>query len=250
MTSTRRRGTGWTIVQTGPVPDDPAAPDPLLDAPSWAPSWLPTVDDLRGTRMLRWMVGIVFFAGLAACVSRGADSPADPVLGPRPSSTLAPSGGTSSGADAPSGAGDTATELAAIFGTVLGELVSASGELLELCLLRADTAEERSRGLMGVTDLRGHDGMVFVNDTTVASSFYMFDTQLPLTVAWWDETGAFVSATDMDPCESEDPAACPRHPPAGPYRLALEVEQGSSVARAFAPGASLRLTGDACRARS
>ena len=55
--------------------------DPLLDPPPWAPSWLPTVDDVRGMRAWRWIVGAVFVAGLAGCVSEGADRPADPVLG-------------------------------------------------------------------------------------------------------------------------------------------------------------------------
>ncbi len=222
---------------------EPGAPDPLLDPPSWAPSWLPTVDDSRGFRILRWAVYAVLFAGLAACMSRGADSPADPTLGPEPSPTVSTS---ASFPDAPV----TADSLADTFGTALAELVSASGKALELCVLQADTPQERGQGLMQVTDLGGYDGMVFTNDAPSENPFYMYRTLLPLTVAWWDGSGAFVSAADMSPCDSTDPNACERYPPAGPYRLALEVEQGSSLTAAFQPGASLRLTGEACPAAS
>jgi hypothetical protein len=56
--------------------------DPLLDRPNWAPEWLPTIDDLDGMRWLRTAIGVVLVAGLLAFVARGADQPADPVLGP------------------------------------------------------------------------------------------------------------------------------------------------------------------------
>ena len=61
--------------------------DPLLDAPSWAPDWLPTIDDLDRMRWLRWGIGLVLAAGLVAFVGRGADQPADPVLGPPTTAT-------------------------------------------------------------------------------------------------------------------------------------------------------------------
>lgn len=216
-----------------------AGPDPLLDPPPWAPSWLPTVDDARGLRIMRWVVGLVFVAGLAACVSEGADSPADPEVGVDPSSTSADAATTTS---TPQG------ELAGRFGTIAARLQTAAGELIELCLLHADTVEERSQGLMQVTDLEGHDGMLFSNDAPSEGPFYMYRTLLPLTIAWWDGDGRFVSTTDMVPCESEDPAACERYPPAGPYRLALEVVQGSPLAAHLQDGATLTPTGEACPA--
>lgn len=57
-------------------------PDPLLDRPEWAPRWLPSIDDDRQVRLLRWALGIVLAAGLLACVTEGANSPPDPELGP------------------------------------------------------------------------------------------------------------------------------------------------------------------------
>jgi uncharacterized membrane protein (UPF0127 family) len=211
-------------------------PDPLLDPPSWAPSWLPTVDDVVGFRVLRWIVSAVFVAGLAGCVTESADRPADPTLAAPPATAAVPEPEPGS--------------LAARFGTVAARLVALSGEVLELCLLHADTLEERSEGLMQVTDLEGHDGMLFSSDEVVDGPFYMFRTLLPLTISWWDGEGGFVSRTDMVPCESEDPAACERYPPAGPYRWAIEVVQGSPVAERFEPGTRLEVTGDACAARA
>lgn len=201
--------------------------DPLLDPPSWAPSWLPTVDDVREMRLARWLIGAVLAAGLVACVSEGANAPADPEV-------AAPASAVS--------------DLAGRFGTVAARLTTAAGEVLELCLLHADTVEERSQGLMRVTDLEGHDGMLFSNDAPSDAPFYMFRTILPLTIAWWDDAGTFVSRADMAPCESKDPADCERYPPAGPYRLGLEVVQGSPVAQRFEPGATLVPTGEACAA--
>lgn len=205
--------------------------DPLLDPPSWAPSWLPTVDDVRGARLLRWLVTAVFVAGVAACVTEGADSPADPELGPV---STAPTG------TAPSDG------LAARFGTVAARLVAVSGEVLELCLLHADTPDERATGLMQVTDLEGYDGMLFSTEEPNEGAFYMYRTLLPLTIGWWDGEGAFVSRADMVPCDSEDPATCERYPAAGPYRFAIEVQQGDPLAVRFEPGARLQVGADAC----
>jgi uncharacterized membrane protein (UPF0127 family) len=204
--------------------------DPLLDPPDWAPSWLPTIDDVRGARLLRWLVTAVFVAGVAACVTEGANSPADPELGAPITAATGPAPGS----------------LAAQFGTVAAQLVALSGEVIELCLLHADTIEERSTGLMQVTDLEGHDGMLFSSEEPTDGSFYMYRTLLPLTISWWDAEGAFVSRTDMVPCESEDPAACERYPAAGPYRFAIEVTQGSPLAERFEPGARLQVGTDAC----
>ncbi len=209
-------------------------PDPLLDPPSWAPSWLPTVDDVRGARLLRWLVTAAFVAGVAACVTEGADSPADPELAAPSTAATEPDPGS----------------LAGRFGTVVAQLVAASGEVLELCLLHADTIEERSTGLMQVTDLEGHDGMLFTAEEPTDGAFYMYRTLLPLSIGWWDADGAFVSRSDMVPCESEDPAACERYPAAAPYRFAIEVTQGDPLAARFEPGARLQVGTEACAVAS
>jgi uncharacterized protein len=207
--------------------------DPLLDPPDWAPSWLPTVDDVRGLRLLRWLVGAVFVAGLAGCVTQGANQPADPVV---LDTTEVP-------ADEPAPG-----SLAARFGTVAARLVDVSGEVVELCLLHADTPEQRAEGLMQVTDLEGHAGMLFTVPEPSDGAFYMYRTVLPLTIAWWDQQGGFVSRADMAPCPADDPAVCERYPPAAPWTSALEVVLGDPLAERFQPGSRLELVGGACPA--
>jgi uncharacterized membrane protein (UPF0127 family) len=110
------------------------------------------------------------------------------------------------------------------------------------CALLADTEPQRQQGLMNRTDLAGHDGMLFrfPADTTV--SFYMKDTLLPLSIAWFGADGRFVSATDMDPCLGRGDN-CPLYPAARPYRYALEVPRGGLAGLGIGPGSTLTLKG-------
>lgn len=213
-------------------------PDPLLDRPSWAPGWVPSIDDVRQIRIFRWVLSAVFAAGLTACVTEGADRPTDPELGG--SSTTGETDAT--GTTGP----EAVTGLAARFGTVMVEILAASGRMVELCLLDADTAPERSRGLMEVTDLEGHDGMLFTNETSVESAYVMIDTVMPLSITWWQETGEFRSGLDMVPCTEADPAACPRYPASGPYRWAIEVPQGALADAAIGDGSRLQIGAPGC----
>lgn len=87
----------------------------------------------------------------------------------------------------------------------------------------ADTDEERRRGLMGRERLAPNDGMAFVFDEAVSSGFWMKDTLIPLSIAFWDEEGRIVAILDMDPCEA-DP--CPVYEPGTAYVGAVEVRQG------------------------
>lgn len=93
--------------------------------------------------------------------------------------------------------------------------------LLEVEVAVAD--EERRRGLMGRDDLAPNDGMVFVFDEPVSSGFWMKDTLIPLSIAFWDETGRIVAILDMDPCETD---TCPVYEPGTAYVGAVEVRQG------------------------
>jgi len=87
----------------------------------------------------------------------------------------------------------------------------------------ADTPEQRSQGLMGVTDLDGLDGMLFVFQTDSSVGFWMKDTLIPLDIAFFTVDGEFVDRLTMEPCTA-DP--CPTYRPVGPYRFALEAPAG------------------------
>jgi uncharacterized membrane protein (UPF0127 family) len=111
------------------------------------------------------------------------------------------------------------------FGSVALTVDPGDGsDSLAWCLLAAITADERSRGLMEITDLRGYAGMAFIYDEDVDHGFYMRNTPTPLSIAWISAAGQVVSSTDMAPCGDRD--GCPVYPPAGRYRYAIEVPQG------------------------
>ncbi|MGH9225201.1 MAG: DUF192 domain-containing protein [Acidimicrobiales bacterium] len=116
------------------------------------------------------------------------------------------------------------------------------GSPAQRCALLAETDTQHARGLMNRTDLAGHDGMLFVFDSNTTGSFWMKDTIMPLSIAWFAAGGALVSTADMTPCVT---ATCPTYSPAGAYRYALEVQQGGLGALGIGPGAAISI-GGAC----
>jgi uncharacterized membrane protein (UPF0127 family) len=67
---------------------------------------------------------------------------------------------------------------------------------------------------------------------------------MPLSIAWFDAAGKFVSATDMAPCPPGTAAGkCPLFSAKGPYRFALEVPQGQLPSLGIGPGTTLELAG-------
>lgn len=125
--------------------------------------------------------------------------------------------------------------------------VEAGGDLTaptQGCLLAAESPEQRNVGLMGVTDLGAYDGMVFRFDEDTTAGFYMRDTVIPLSIAWFDGDGRFVSSASMEPCLES--TSCSTYYPTGAYRMALEVTQGWLPALGVRPGSKLVLT-PSCR---
>ena len=76
---------------------------------------------------------------------------------------------------------------------------------------------------MGVTDLGGLDGMLFVFPVDSDGGFWMKNTLIPLDIVFFTADGGFVDALTMAPC-TEDP--CPTYRPGGSYRYALEAPAG------------------------
>jgi uncharacterized membrane protein (UPF0127 family) len=112
-----------------------------------------------------------------------------------------------------------------------------------LCLLLARSAGQRQQGLMHVTDrsLGGHDGMLFSFPEETSGTFWMRNTPMPLSIAFFDTDGVLVSTTDMAPCG--DSSSCPAYAADGPYRYALEVPKGRLTALGVTDGASLEVGG-------
>lgn len=146
----------------------------------------------------------------------------------------------------PPGAADRGATVSDV-GEVAASITAADGTVTGCCLLVAASDQQRQRGLMEVTDLGGYQGMVFMWDHDVEGGFWMRNTPTPLSIAWFDADGAFVSATDMAPCSAtaED---CPVYPPEGSYRFAVEVFQGDLDALGVGPGSRLALGGECAEA--
>jgi uncharacterized membrane protein (UPF0127 family) len=114
------------------------------------------------------------------------------------------------------------------------------------CALLADTPQQREQGLMRVTDrtLGNHDGMLFRFQDVQTGAFWMKDTILPLSIAYFGPDGRLVSTTDMEPCLNRG-NDCPGYPAGGPFKYALEVPKGGLGPVGIGPGAHISV-GAAC----
>jgi uncharacterized protein len=87
----------------------------------------------------------------------------------------------------------------------------------------ADDDQERAIGLMNRERLDSDAGMVFLFEEPLNTTFWMKDTLIPLSIAFWNGGGRIVAILDMEPCEA-DP--CPFYDPGIEFEGALEVNQG------------------------
>ena len=109
-------------------------------------------------------------------------------------------------------------------------VVDDAGGRAELTVELARTTAERSIGLMFRESLSEDRGMLFVYPEETETSFWMKDTFIPLSIAFIGEDGAILDIQDMKPLSRE------LHRPPGPYRYALEVNQGWFGRNGFAVG--------------
>lgn len=172
----------------------------------------------RRVRILGWVIALMLVLGFGACLSEGAGVPDDPRL-------------SQARLDG--------------FGEIAIRIEPAPNQLR--CALLASNEQQRARGLMevGPADIKGYVGMVFRYATDSQAAFHMRNTRMPLSIAWFDATGSFVSSTDMAPCPDAEPN-CPVYGAAGPYRYALEVPQGQLPALGIGPGSKLVIAGGLC----
>lgn len=166
-------------------------------------------------RLLLWGLGALVVVAAAAFLVNGANNPPDPTLRTAPRHPVEG------------------------FGEIAYTVDRAPA--VKRCALLAQTADQRARGLMERNDLSGYDGMLFVFPADTRDSFWMRNTPLPLSIAWFDSSGTFVSATDMEPCL--DRRDCPLYSATGPYRYALEVPKGRLGELGVGPGATITVGG-------
>jgi hypothetical protein len=173
------------------------------------------------------MMGLV--CSLAACdqgVSEGAATPTTlPPGSPTPPASTVP-------ALTPAG-----------FERVQARVTAADGEVCELCVWLADEPELRRRGLMEVTDLGDGAAMAFVYPRPTTTTFWMRNTPLPLSIAFFDADGAFLDSFDMDPCAT---STCPHYRTPAQFTVAVEVPQGGLDEFLMKPGSTIELLDVAC----
>ena len=89
---------------------------------------------------------------------------------------------------------------------------------------KAETPDQHALGLMHRTSLAEDSGMVFLFFEQHSGGFWMKNTLIPLSIAFFDEKGKILRILDMEPCEAEP---CEIYDPGVPYGGALEVNQGA-----------------------
>ena len=136
------------------------------------------------------------------------------------------------------------------FDETTATITGPGGDTCDVCLLLASTPDQRQRGLMEVTDpdLGGYDGMLFQFDSPITGGFWMRNTPMPLSIAYYRSERSFLEAQDMEPCE-DDPA-CPSYPVVANVQYAVEVAQGGLEEILAVPGSSIRIDGEPCPPRS
>lgn len=190
-------------------------------------------------RALNWAVPILALLGFVAFLLEGANRPADPSFRAVPPGEDEGAATSARGRTRVSGFGEITFRVdstGVLFG---GGSVSAAR-----CALLAETAQQQSQGLMGLTDLSGYDGMLFRFESDTRAGFFMKDTLIPLSIAWFDADGRFVSSADMAPCGDEP--VCPSYGPDADYRYALEVVQGDLPRLGIGPGTRLLVGEERC----
>jgi len=130
------------------------------------------------------------------------------------------------------------------FELVAARTIAADGTVCDLCLWLADSAEQRNRGLMFVTDLGSADGMAFRYRQPHATRFWMKDTPLPLSIAFYGPDRVFIDSFDMQPCVASD---CVRFPTPTDFVIAVETYQGQLGEVGMLAGSTLELLDTPCQ---
>jgi uncharacterized membrane protein (UPF0127 family) len=116
--------------------------------------------------------------------------------------------------------------------------ITATAGPVDLRVQIAETDKDRQRGLMGVRHLDVDVGMAFLFDRPVRTGFWMKDTLIPLSIAFWNKDGRIVDILEMTPCHK---IPCPIYSPQAAYVGAVEANRGFFADRNIRSGDRISL---------
>lgn len=128
----------------------------------------------------------------------------------------------------------------------IGLVSKPAGDEVAMCLWVADTPETRAIGMMGSSSFGDADAMVFVSDAPTSGRFWMWNTLIDLSIAFFDESGTFLDSRSMEVCRATDSADCPRYDTPIGYLSAVETVAGDLDRLSLVVGSRLILTDEAC----
>jgi uncharacterized protein len=109
-------------------------------------------------------------------------------------------------------------------------ITNSLGEAVNVRVEIADTPPSQELGLMFRSSMPPDVGMLFDFKGETNEGFWMENTILPLSIAFFRQDGSIVSIADMQPLDTTTVNA------AGPYYYALEANQGFFRAHDINPG--------------
>lgn len=107
-------------------------------------------------------------------------------------------------------------------------VIVTDADTLALDIEIASSPRQRARGLMQRESLGEDAGMVFLftEEQPAEGTFYMYNTLIPLSIAFMDADGRIGSIRDMEPCDSPYAQWCHQYAAGVPFHAALEVNKG------------------------
>lgn len=119
-------------------------------------------------------------------------------------------------------------------------VLEADGHATPVRVEVADSPSERELGLSGRESLARDGGMVFLFAGRTTVGFWMKDTLIPLSIAFFDQDGRILRILDMTPCRKEP---CRVYEAGVRYHGALEVNRGAFRRWGVEVGDRVRLNG-------
>jgi uncharacterized membrane protein (UPF0127 family) len=120
---------------------------------------------------------------------------------------------------------------------------AGSGETAILQVEVARTPASWALGLTRTAFLPQDRGMLFRFPGPVNVPFWMKDTRLPLSIAFYGQDGRVVDVRDMEPCR-QDP--CPLYRSARPFVGAIEANRGYFLRHGIGVGDRVRVRTAGC----